>query len=96
MKLQIDVYHQYSNLDKEHQFGLVFRNEENYATYIRWIYFYLGKFLKDGIGLYPYSVGKKIKTYQYCNDAIRQSKLISDLINKKNQTNGKQTTKIKN
>jgi len=83
MKLQIDVYHRYSELDKEHQFGLVFRNEENHATYIRWIYFYLGKFLKDDIPFYHFAVGRKIKTYQYCNDAIKQARLIYSLIKKK-------------
>lgn len=78
MKLKVNIYYQYSDLDKQHQFGITFDNDENYAVYIRWIYFHLGRRLSDSrdYSLYPYAVGEKIKTYEYCNDAERQAKYI--------------------
>jgi len=82
--LEIKLYIKYSELDKEMQFGLEFENAENYTGYIRWIYFHMGKYLglnKDTI--YPFKLDSaKIIKYKYCNDAIRQAKMIVHQIQK--------------
>ncbi len=78
--MKIELSYQYSELDKNHQFGLVLE-DEYYQPYFRWVYFYLGKYLSDNVRLYPFNVGKVLKNYKWCNDAEKQAKLIANKIN---------------
>ena len=79
MKLQIKLYHQYSELDKEHQFGVVTESNEYWNSYINWIWFYMGKKLgSKNYAIYPCSIGdaKPKRIYKNCNNAIKQANLL--------------------
>ena len=83
--MNVEIYHQHSKLDSEHQFGIEIIDENNSCeTYINWVWFYLGVFMgKDKPTIYPYKPWnwtKKPKKYKYLNNAERQAKLIADHI----------------
>jgi len=77
--MKIELSYKYSELDKQHQFGLVIDGvQENYS---RWVYFYLGKHL--GIkepSIFPYKVGEVLYDYKYLNNAEKQGSLIANKI----------------
>jgi hypothetical protein len=85
--MKIEIYHQYSKLDNEHQFGIEIIDKDNYyETYINWVWFYLGVYLgKDKLTIYPHRPlwSKKPKVYKYLDNAERQAKLIADYIKSK-------------
>lgn len=79
--MKIEISHKYSNLDRELQFGLVI--EGTNEIYIRWVYFYMGKYWNsEALHPYPFHVNKVKKRYKGCNDAERQAKMIVVYINK--------------
>jgi hypothetical protein len=87
-KLQIKVSHKYSELDKAHQFGIEIQDNQSSDIYIGWVWFYLGAYLyhyteKVDFRLFPYNVGTVSFTYQFCNDAQRQAKMIANRVIKK-------------
>jgi hypothetical protein len=77
--MKIELSYEYSELDKEPQFGLVIESvQEDYA---RWIYFYLGRHL--GIkepAIFTYKIGEVLYDYKYLNDAEKQGLLIANKI----------------
>lgn len=84
--MTIRLTYKYSNLDKEHKFGLTFMQGEAYEAYIRWVWFYLGERLANRkFALYPFDLndGKILKEYQFYNDAEKQAKFIANKILKK-------------
>lgn len=88
--LQIKVSYRYSDLDKAHQFGVEVIDNQSSDIYIRWVWFHLGAYLyfytkKDDFRLFPYDVGTVSFTYENCNDAQRQAKMIANRIIKKYQ-----------
>lgn len=80
--MKVRLTYKYSELDKEHQFGLTFTEySEVYEMYVRWIYFHLGRLLgNDKITIYQFDSGKVVKEYKYCNDAERQASLVFNKI----------------
>jgi hypothetical protein len=82
-KIKIELSYQYSDLDKEKQYGIVIEglNED----YSRWIFYFLGCRFGQRINLYPFKIGKTVKDYKYCSDAERQANLIANKIIKLNQ-----------
>jgi hypothetical protein len=76
--MKIELSYDYSFLDKERQFGIEIYGLDE--TYSRWIFYYLGCRFGQRINLYPYHIGKTVKNYKYCNNAIRQANLIADRI----------------
>jgi hypothetical protein len=92
-----EITYKYSDLDKEHQFGISFAKDlQNWTTYNQWVWFYLGELFAGkkprfyGCSLQNLGIGKVkiLKTYQYCNDAKRQAKLIHGcIIRKLNEIN---------
>jgi hypothetical protein len=60
--MQIEISHRYSELDSENQFGIYFIDEtEIYKIYIRWVFYYLGKYVdKKDIRIYPFSLKSDI------------------------------------
>lgn len=83
--MTVEISYKYSDLDKEPQFGLVFKDTFHCEDYIRWVWFYLGGLLdRKGYTIYPYHFSSKIiKKYKYCNNAKRQAMLISNAIKRK-------------
>lgn len=84
------LYYKYSELDREHQFGLV-ENETDGKAFPFWILFYLGswcEFAKLCMGcdftLYPYvpQNSKLIRNYT-TNDGEKQAKYIFKQIKKR-------------
>jgi hypothetical protein len=51
--MEIKLFYRYSNLDQEKKFQLVMPLGSIFAS---WIWFYLGKYLKKEISLYPYEI----------------------------------------
>ena len=91
MTFKIEITHRYSHLDKADQIGLVFYAPDGYETYIRWVWFHLGRLMKNKysicrkpINLYPFSLheGRLIKTYKFCNGGEKQATLIYNAIKK--------------
>lgn len=86
--MKIELSYKWSDLDKEHQFGLVTTGDAQ--AYIQWIWYYLEVFLGTDrrYTLYPFSLtsdwqkGKVLKSYKFHTDAERQAKLIANRINK--------------
>lgn len=82
--IKIELYHEYSKTEKCHEFGLVTENLEGSCFmkhYIQWIWFYLALNLKyKEIKLFPYPVGKLVKSYKFFNDATQQSEMIAKRI----------------
>jgi len=83
--MEIELTYRFSELDKEHQFGIVILNQRDFTeNYFRWMWFYMGVYLGEKRpAIYPYSIGKEtyfkgknLKKYKYCNDANRQAKLL--------------------
>jgi hypothetical protein len=76
-----------TGVDKVPQFGITFKEDDNYKAYIRWVYFYLGIYLgrkNSTYFLYPFDLnGRVLKEYKFCNDAERQAKLIANKIKSK-------------
>jgi len=85
--MTIELSYRYSKLDKTHCFGLVFNATENYETYIRWVWYYLGQQLVKkprNVRIYPFNYnGKVLKNYKFCNDAQRQAVLLSNAIKRR-------------
>ena len=86
--MTINLSYKYSDLDKQHQFGLDFTNFHFGETYIRWVWYYFGQEMinkKGNVIIYPYiaSKSKIYKRYKYCNDAKRQAALLRRAILKK-------------
>ena len=81
----IELTYEYSELDKEHQFGIFVDDPFGRENYVRWVYYYLGVNLgPNGITFYPYRLdsGKVINKYKFCNDAERQAKYIVKAIHR--------------
>ena len=80
----IELYHEYSEVDKCHNFGLVTENLQGsyfVKNYIQWIWFCVAINLKNkDVKLFPYSLGKLVYSYKFCNDANRQGELIAKRI----------------
>jgi len=89
--IKIELYHEYSSLDRCHQFGIVTENLNGslfIENYIRWIWFHVGKAVQlKNVRIYPYAVGKLLYSYKFCNDAERQGKMIAKRINSFSLTN---------
>lgn len=86
--MKIEIYHKYSELDKEPQFGIEIIDEANQCdAYINWIWFYLGVYLgKNRPTIYPYKPwnwNRKSKSYKNLNNAERQARLIANYIKSK-------------
>lgn len=84
--IKIELYHEYSNTDQCHYFGLVTENlasTQFIKNYIQWIWFYVGKKLPDkNIKILPYSCSNLIYGYKFCNCAEKQAEKIINQINK--------------
>lgn len=97
--IKIELYHEYSNTDQCHYFGLVTENLANtqfVKNYIQWIWFHLGSESKNkDLKILPYSCGKLIYKYKYSNDAKKQAQKLLNRINKflKDGTNISANTK---
>ena len=82
--IKIELYYEYSSIDRHHCFGIVTENLNNsafYKNYIQWIWFHIGFNLKyENARIYPQKVGKLLYSYKFCNDAERQGKMIADRI----------------
>jgi hypothetical protein len=84
--MKIELSYIWSDLDNEHQFGLV--SEDVPTVYNQWVWFYLGVFLgmEHKYVLYPFSMlgnwrqGKILKSYKLHTDAERQARLIANRI----------------
>jgi hypothetical protein len=80
--MKVEITYQWSELDKNHQFGISLKEGENNIHY-NWAWYYLGKFMADikpkNIAIYPYSVGKQIASYKY-HDANKIALLIRNKI----------------
>lgn len=83
----VELTYSYSKLDKVHQFGIEFKDENPYMqNYIRWVFYYLGAFYGENRpSIYPFSLNnvKPFKKYKFCNDSKRQARLVVNAINKK-------------
>ena len=82
--VKIELYHEYSEVDKCHNFGLVTENLQGsyfVKNYIQWIWFWVAINLKNKEAkLFPYRFGKLVYSYKFCNDANRQGELIAKRI----------------
>lgn len=84
--MEIQLTYRFSHLDKEKQIGILSLNDENYATYMKWVWFHLGRMIGDlNYHIYPYSLipfggGKIVYTYKFCNDARRQAEMLATKI----------------
>lgn len=83
--IKIELYYEYSSIDRRHCFGIVTENLNNSTfnkNYIQWIWFHIGVNLQyKNTRIYPYKVGKLLYSYKFCNNAERQAKLIVNRIN---------------
>lgn len=86
--IKIELYHEYSSIDRRHCFGIVTENLNNtefIKNYIQWIWFHIGVNLQyKNTRIYPYKVGKLLYSYKFSNNAERQAKLIVNRINSYN------------
>ena len=86
--IKIELYHEYSSIDRRHCFGIVTENLNNSTlnkNYIQWIWFHIGVNLQyKNTRIYPYKVGKLLYSYKFCKSAERQAKLIVNRINSYN------------
>jgi len=93
-----EITYKYSDLDKEHQFGI--EQIGNMPIYNSWVWFYLVElFAGNKPRIFPYKLMahgfekvKILKTYKFANDAKQQAKLIHGcIIRKLNEINAKTT-----
>jgi|688.fasta_scaffold368256_5 hypothetical protein len=93
-----EITYKYSDLDKEHQFGI--EQIRNAPIYNAWVWFYLGElFAGSKPQIYPYKLMahgfekvKILKAYQFANNAKKQAQLIHGcIIRKLNEINTKTT-----
>ena len=86
--IKIELYYEYSSIDRRHCFGIVTENLNNtefIKNYIQWIWFHIGVNLQNkNTRIYPYKVGKLLYSYKFSNNAERQAKLIVNRINSYN------------
>ena len=79
--VKIELYHEYSEVEKCHNFGLVTENLQGslfVKNYIQWIWFWVAIKLKNkDVKLFPYGFGKLVYSYKFCNDANRQGNIIA-------------------
>jgi hypothetical protein len=84
--MKFELSHQYSDLDRVHQFGLVITgiNHVSDEIYVRWVFYYLGALfgITRHFRLYPFSSGNIQKEYKFCNNAERQARMIYTRIQK--------------
>lgn len=85
--MTIELSYRYSELDNAYCFGIFFNYPENYETYVRWIWYYLGQELikvPKNFRLYPFrSNNKVLKNYKHLNDAKRQAVILANAIKRR-------------
>ena len=85
--MEIRLYKEYFHVDGHVNFGIVCDYKEGYETYLRWVWFHMGKELVNTVvnvpgypAVYPFKIKKLVYAYKHCNNAERQGKMIAKRI----------------
>jgi hypothetical protein len=76
----IELTHTWSELDQQHQFGIVLTGEE--TTSFNWVWFHLGRLTKEKpMNIYPYGIGVLVANFNLMEGQKTAGQLYASMVN---------------